>query len=297
MRNGKVALITGSSTGIGAGCAIALAKEGYDVAVHYNSSPAQAELVLERIHNETDVRTCLLQGDTSDPDVPARLVKETIEQLGRLDVDVNNAGITMFEPAHEITVEVMDKLYNLNFRGMILGATAAGKYMMENGIKGSIIFNTSIRGFAPHADDAIYGGLKAGLNRVIRSFAIDLGPYGIRVNGFSPGVTNVLSPDPEDEKNNPFYSVSHKFIPLRRNGYASDMGDVVCFLASEKSSYITGQVICVDGGMSIVGAAENMYNLLDTCDIQDLFSQPVLSREEFMTSFYDAVGKQKPRHP
>ncbi len=293
MRNGKVALVTGSSTGIGAGCALALAREGYDVAVHYNSSPIEAEKVLKQIHEETDVRTCLLQGDTSERDVPERLVKETVEKLGRLDVDVNNAGITIFEEAHEITADVMDKLYNLNFRGMVLGAVAASKYMIENDVKGVILFNTSIRGFAPHVDDGIYGGLKWGLNRVIRSFALDLGPRGIRVNGFSPGVINVSSPAPEEEKENPFYAVSHKFIPLRRNGYASDIADAVCFLASDKASYITGQVLCVDGGMSIVGAAENMYNLLDTCDIRDLFDQPILGREEFMNAFYEVVTRQK----
>jgi glucose 1-dehydrogenase len=85
--------------------------------------------------------------------------------------------------------------------------------MVENEIQGSIIFNTSIRGFEPHSSDAVYGGLKAALDRSIRSFAIDLGRYGIRVNGFSPGVTNVRCPEPKDEKENPFYRYTHKFIP------------------------------------------------------------------------------------
>jgi NAD(P)-dependent dehydrogenase (short-subunit alcohol dehydrogenase family) len=295
MRNGKVALVTGSSTGIGVGVATALAKDGYDIAIHYNNSKTEAEAVEAKI-KALGVNTCLLQGDTSDPEVPRRLVRETVEKLGRLDVDVNNAGMTIFEPSREITVEVMDKLYSLNFRGMIIGASEAAKYMVENGIQGSIIFNTSIRGFAPHSTDGIYGGLKAGLNRTIRSFAIDLGRYGIRVNGFSPGVTNVMSPDPEDEKANEFYRNSPRFIPLRRNGYAEDMGDVVSFLASDKASYITGQIICVDGGLSVVGGPENMpdlYDAMDVYDIRDTDPDPKL----FFQKVRESVKQQKVTRP
>ena len=269
MRNGKVALVTGSSTGIGAGVARALARDGYDIAVHYNSSPEAAQKVAEDCE-ALGVRTCLLHGDTSDADVPRRLVRETVEKLGRLDVDVNNAGITRFQRLREITAETMDSMYYLNYRGMILGASEAAKYMVENGVQGTILFNTSIRGFAPHSVDGVYGGLKAGLNRTIASFAIDLGRYGIRVNGFSPGVTNVRCPDPEAEQQDRFYRNSPRFIPLRRNGYAEDMGDVVSFLASEKASYITGQVICVDGGLSVVGGAEHLADLFDACDVSEL---------------------------
>ncbi len=269
MRNGKVALVTGSSTGIGAAVVKALAKEGYDVAVHYNRSPERAQEVLEEVRSY-GVNAVLLQGDTSDPEVPARLVRETVEKLGRLDVDVNNAGITRMSRTREIQVEVMDQLYALNFRGMILGAQEAAKYMVENEVKGSIIFNTSIRAFNPHSSDAIYGGLKAGLNRVIESFAIDLGRYGIRVNGFSPGIINVRSPKPEDEALNPFYGNSARFVPLRRNGYAEDLGGTVVFLASDAASYITGQVIRVDGGLSVVGGSENIGDLFDIYDVREL---------------------------
>ena len=279
MRNGKVALVTGSSTGIGAAVARALARDGYDIALHYNRSPERAQGVCEEIQ-AMGVRTCLLHGDTSDVEVPRRLVRETVEKLGRLDVDVNNAGITRFQTLREITAETMDSMYYLNYRGMILGASEAAKYMVDTRGQGSIIFNTSIRGFAPHSNDGVYGGLKAGLNRTIQSFAIDLGRYGIRVNGFSPGVTNVRSPKAEDEEANPFYRNSPKFIPLRRNGYAEDMGDVVSFLASEKASYITGQVICVDGGLSIVGGAEHIADLFDAYDVKDI-ADTYVSQEEW----------------
>ncbi len=87
-------------------------------------------------------------------------------------MDVNNAGITRFQPLREITAETMDSMYYLNYRGMILGASEAAKYMVENGVQGTILFNTSIRGFAPHSNDGVYGGLKAGLNRTIQSLRL-----------------------------------------------------------------------------------------------------------------------------
>ena len=185
MRNGKVALVTGSSSGIGAAIAKQLARDGYDIALHYNRSPEKAQAVLAEVQ-AAGVNAVLLHGDTADAETPRRLVRETVEKLGRLDVDVNNAGFTRFEKIRDLTVELMDQTYKTNYRGMILGASEAAKYMVENEVKGTIIFNTSIRGFAAHSDDGIYGGLKAGLIRTIQSFAIDLGRYGIRVNGFSP---------------------------------------------------------------------------------------------------------------
>ncbi|MBQ1504865.1 MAG: SDR family oxidoreductase, partial [Oscillospiraceae bacterium] len=245
---------------------------------HYNRSPEKAHAVQQEIE-ALGVRTCLLQGDTGEADVPARLVRETVEKLGRLDVDVNNAGFTRMEKIRDITVEIMDSTYRTNYRDMILGAAEAARYMVANEVHGIIIFNTSIRSFAPHSSDGVYGGLKAAMNRTIRSFAIDLGRYGIRVNGFSPGVTNVRSPKPEDEALNPFYGKSAKFIPLRRNGYAEDMANVVSFLASDKASYVTGQIIRVDGGLSIVGGVEYLSDLFDAYDVADIVEGYSLENE------------------
>jgi NAD(P)-dependent dehydrogenase (short-subunit alcohol dehydrogenase family) len=268
MGNGKVALVTGSSRGIGRGVAHALAKAGYSIAVHHSKSQEAAERTMHEV-KDFGVEAVLLQGDMGEVDVPQRIVDETITRLGRLDVLVSNAGFTRYEGILEITAEMIDALYQVNFRGMILVASAAAKYMVKNGVKGSIIFNTSIRSFSPHPRDGVYGGLKAGMNRIIKSFAIDLGHYGIRVNGFSPGVTNVRVPDPKDEANDPMYRNSHRFIPLRRNGYAADMGGPVVWLASDDAAYVTGQVICVDGGMSAMGIPERLTDMTDVYDIRD----------------------------
>ena len=240
MRNGKVALVTGSSTGIGAAIAKQLAKDGFDVAVHCNSSPEEGEKVLAAV-----------KGDNSKVETPERLVRECVENLGRLDVLVSNAGITRFEDLRVIDPETMDSLYQLNFRGMILAAKAAANYMVENGVEGVILFNTSIRSFSPHTSDAVYAGLKAGLNRAIESFAMDLGPYGIRVNGFSPGVIDTRTPEGEDSRNSIWYRDHWRWIPLRRVGRPVDMGNVVSLLVSDKASYITGQVLPVNGGWRI----------------------------------------------
>lgn len=269
MRNGKVALVTGSSTGIGAAVAKQLARDGYDVAVHYNSSREEGEKVLAAVR-AAGVEGCLLHGNTAEVDVPDRLIAECVEKLGRLDVLVNNAGITRFEDLREIKPETMDSLYNLDFRGMILCAKAAANYMVDHGVAGVILFNTSIRSFSPHTSDAVYAGLKAGLNRAIESFAIDLGPYGIRVNGFSPGVIDVRTPEDQDSKDSIWYRDHHRYIPLRRVGRPVDMGNVVSLLVSDKASYITGQVIRADGGLSILGAPDNMGDIFRIFDIKDL---------------------------
>ncbi len=287
MKNGKVALVTGSSTGIGAEVAVGLARDGYDVAVHCNRSFDAAQVVLHDIQQQ-GVNACLLQGDIGKPDVPERLVRQTVEQLGRLDVLVNNAGVTVIQKPQEMSAAAMDHLYNVDFRGMVLCASAAAKYMMEHQVKGCILFNTSVRAFNAHTNDGVYGGVKAGLNRVIESFAIGLGRYGIRVNGFSPGVTNVTCPG-SAEKHSAFYCNSHKFIPLRRNGTAADIADVVSFLASDKAAYITGQVIRVDGGLSIVGAPEHLLDLLDAFDIDDLIDYD----KAYLQAIDHEIGQKK----
>jgi glucose 1-dehydrogenase len=180
----------------------------------------------------------------------------------------------------------MDDLYRVDFRGMVLMAQAAARHMVDNKVAGSLIFNTSIRSFSPHSSDGVYGAMKAAMNRIIKSFAIDLGRYGIRVNGFSPGVTNVRVPK-DEESGDAFYKDTQRFIPLRRNGYAEDMGGHVVWLASDASSYVTGQVIRVDGGMSVVGVPEHVADMVNMFEMRDWLN---LSDDEI-----DALRMRRPR--
>ena len=269
MENRKVVLVTGSSKGIGRGAALAFAKAGYDVAIHHSSSPDQAQEVRQMVES-MGIRACVLQGDTGDASVPARLVQEAIEKLGRLDVFVANAGFFAKESLTELSVELMDRLYRVNFRGMILGAQAAANYFIREKIPGCILINTSVRAVSPHTDDCIYGALKQGMNRAIRSFAMEMGPHGVRVCGFAPGIINVTCPEPERERADEFYANTHRFVPLRRNGYADDMGDAIVFLASDAARYISGTTLMVDGGLSAVGAPEDRVGLHQAFDLDGL---------------------------
>ena len=144
MRNGKAVLVSGSSKGIGRGIVLAFAKAGYDVAVHYSTSKADAEQVC-RLAQAHGVRACLVQGDTADSTVPERMVREAVEKLGRLDVFVANAGFFAKESLTQMSTELMDNLYRVNFRGMVLGAQAAAQYYLQEKIAGCILINTSVR--------------------------------------------------------------------------------------------------------------------------------------------------------
>ena len=267
MKNGKkVVLVTGSSKGIGRGIAVAFAQKGYDVAIHYRSSENEAEELKIELES-LGVRTCVLQGDTADPEVPERLVKEAVRLMGRLDVFVANAGFFAKDSLSDSGVDLMDRIYRTNYRGMVLGIRAAARYFRENSISGVILVNTSVRAYCPHVDDCTYGALKAGMNRLIQSYAMDLGPDGIRIVGFAPGVINVTSKSEEEEKEDPFYGNTHRFIPLRRNGRASDIGRPVAWLASDDAGYITGTTIQIDGGLSCIGAPEDMLGVRQAFDI------------------------------
>jgi NAD(P)-dependent dehydrogenase (short-subunit alcohol dehydrogenase family) len=262
MEQRRKALVTGSSTGIGRSIALKLGQEGYDVAVHYSKTPDGAKEVADKIA-AFGAKAIIVSGDMGDANVPERVVTEAIEGLGGLDLLVNNAGFTRFEKLVDITAECMDSLYYVDFRGMILCAKYAARHMIDSSKGGNILFNTSVRGFAPHVGDAVYGGFKAGLNRAIRSFALELGPYGIRVNGFAPGITWARM-HAQEQKNSwahEFYGNAHRYVPLRRYGTPDDMADVVLWLDSPGSSYVTGDVIKVDGGVTSVGGIERFDHL------------------------------------
>ena len=264
----KVALVTGAARGIGRGIALAFAQAGYDVSIHYGHSQ-EAAVQLQGEIQQLGVRGHIVQGDMEDPETPVRIVSETVHVLGRLDVLVSNAGFFAKDSLASCDVELMDRLYRTNFRGMALCVHAAAAYFRENGILGCILLNTSVRAYCAHVDDCTYGALKEGLNRMISSFALALGPDGIRVNGFAPGVINVTCPEREREAQDSFYGNTHRFIPLRRNGRAADVADPVLFLASEQARYITGTVLQIDGGLSCVGAPEDLLGVRQVFDVTD----------------------------
>lgn len=180
--------------------------------------------------------------------------------LGGLDLLVNNAGLTIFESLQNIQEETLDLLINLDFKNYILMMREAANYMIASGTKGNIINITSSRGEQSYPEDGLYGGLKAGLNRAICSFALDVSQYGIRINNVAPGAIRIRTREELIEGGNvamaDFWDELGNRIALGRSGLPEDIGHAVAFLASDKASYITGTTLRVDGGLILPGMPE-----------------------------------------
>lgn len=241
---GKVALITGATRGIGKQIAIKLAKEGYDIAINYrkeNEELANAKAEIEK----NNVKCLAVQGDVSNFDDTKRLVDEVINEFGTIDVLVNNAGITKDMLILRMQKEDFESVINVNLTGTFNVTKNVVPYMMKKR-SGRIINISSVVGISGNAGQTNYSASKAGIIGFTKSLAKEVASRNILVNAVAPGfietdMTSVLKDDVKAE--------IAKNIPLRRMGTADDVANVVKFLASDDSSYITGQVISVDGGL------------------------------------------------
>lgn len=243
---GKVALVTGGGTGIGAGIAIALAKHGADVALSYHNSAAGALDTEQQI--QALGRRCLVkQSDIRQVSACQDLVASTIATLGRLDILVNNSGVTLPVPFLELTEETWDTTVDINLKGMVFCSQFAARHMVQQGAGGRIINLSSVHGFAGRKDHAHYEATKGGINLLTKGMAIELAPYNITVNAIAPGAIEVeryfrTMPDYDRER-------VAKTIPLGRVAFPDEVGDLAVFLASDGAAYITGQTIIQDGGI------------------------------------------------
>lgn len=256
----KKAIVTGASRGIGKGIAMCLAAEGYDLAISYASKKEEAEKVAEQIRETYHTRCLIYQAALQEKGAGKALFDRAVADLGGLDLLVNNAGLTIFESLQEIKEETLDLLINLDFKNYILMMREAANYMIASGTKGNIINITSSRGEQSYPEDGLYGGLKAGLNRAICSFALDVSQYGIRINNVAPGAIRIRTREELIEGGNvamaDFWDELGKRIALGRSGLPEDIGHAVAFLASDKASYITGTTLRVDGGLILPGMPE-----------------------------------------
>lgn len=247
----RAALVTGGSSGIGQGVALSLAKEGYDVAITYGNNKAGAEETRAQI-TALGGRCAVFEAHMEDPGAPARTVDAAHEALGRIDVLVNNAAFDRRLSVLTVTPEELAQIMQVDFASYLLCAGAAARHMIRDGIKGCLFFITSTRGERAYFDNAVYGGLKAGVNHACASIALDLAPYGIRAVCVAPGATRIRPVNPDQEPAHPLADA----VPLGRMGLPADSGALIAFLASEQASYITGVTIRVDGGLALMGPPE-----------------------------------------
>ncbi|MCR3906482.1 MAG: SDR family oxidoreductase [Tenericutes bacterium] len=248
----KKAFITGGSRGIGRGIALRLAKAGYDIAFTYHSEQDEAESLKNEI-TKIGQKCFYYQATLQDADVPELITKQAIEDLGGLNVLVCNAGKTKFTSIRTLDLETIDFVYGLNYRSYILCTKIAANHMIENQIPGRIIHISSTRGIRAYRDDAIYGSLKAALNRLVQSLAIELAEFNITVNSVAPGATATRDNYSLEELQSGHIS---SLIPLKRKGKPDDVAGLVEYLVSDDASYITGETIKVDGGLILYGPNE-----------------------------------------
>lgn len=245
---GKVVLITGSSTGIGAAAAVAFGKLGVRVAVHYNSSQGPAEEVLGRV-KATGAQAILLKGNVLESAQCQRLVDETVQAFGRIDILINNAGaLVQRVPIEEITDELFDNVVYLNVRSAMMCTAAAVAAMRKQGQGGAVINVTSVA--ARHGGGAgasLYAGSKGFVSTMTRGLAKELVKDKIRVNAVAPGV--ITTPFHERFSTPQMLEGFKATIPMNRLGTAEECAGAFVYLASEEmSGYVTGQIIEVNGG-------------------------------------------------
>lgn len=244
MLNGKVALVTGASRGIGRSIAVELARQGANVAVNYSGSEAKANEVVDEI-KALGREAIAIQSNVGDSDSVQNMVKEVISTFGTVDILVNNAGITRDNLLMRMKEDEWDDVININLKGVFNCTKAVTRQMMKQR-SGRIINIASIVGVSGNPGQANYVAAKAGVIGLTKTAAKELASRNINVNAIAPGF---ITTDMTDKLPDEVKAEMLKQIPLAKFGEPKDIANVVLFLASEQSNYMTGQTLHVDGGM------------------------------------------------
>lgn len=240
----RVAIVTGSARGIGKAIALELASKGAKVVINYAGSK-DAALETAKLCQEKGAETLVIQGDVSKAEDCERIVKKTLESFGKIDILVNNAGITRDNLIMRMSEDDFDAVINTNLKSVYLMSKAVARPMMKNRY-GRIVNVSSVVGIMGNAGQVNYSASKAGVLGITKSLAREMATRNITVNAVAPGfiqtdMTEVLS----DEAKNSIAGT----IPAGKLGTAEDVAHAAAFFASDKARYVTGQAVCVDGGM------------------------------------------------
>jgi glucose 1-dehydrogenase len=253
---GKGVLVTGGTSGIGQAIAVKFAEYGANVAINYLRRPDEATDTAQQVHacanrvQQHGVRDVIVQGDVSQEDDVVKMVAHAVDELGGIDVLINNAGIQISRPTEELSSADFDKVLAVNIRGAFLCAREAIRHFLSAGKAGVIINVSSVHQLIPKPDYLGYSVSKGGMQNLTRTLALEYAGRGIRVNGIGPGAT--VTPINRAWIDDPVKREQvESHIPMARAGTAEEMGAVACFLASDDAGYITGQTIFVDGGLTL----------------------------------------------
>jgi glucose 1-dehydrogenase len=245
---GKIALVTGSSKGIGRAIAERFAQEGADVVINYNSTPGGAQEAL-RIVTAAGRRGLIVQADLAKTTELRTLVATAIEHFGQLDILVNNAGVETHAPFWEVNEEDYERVLNVNLKGVFFTTQAFVRHLLHTHRPGKIINISSVHEELPFPNFAPYCASKGGLKMLTRNLSVELGPFGITINSIAPGaietpINTKLLHDPQK------LGALQGQIPLGRLGQPQDVAGLATFLASSDADYVTGSTYFVDGGLT-----------------------------------------------
>jgi|ERR1051326_8765796 NAD(P)-dependent dehydrogenase (short-subunit alcohol dehydrogenase family) len=254
----KVIVVTGAAGGLGRALAQRVAGEGGSLVLSDLNKDALKSMVSE-IQSEIQSAIELVPGDATDPTLGHRLAETALSKFGRIDGFAPLAGIIKFKPVTELDPAQWDTVMNINLRSVFFSMQAVGNAMVARGCKGAMVAVSSTSGDGPRPNNADYGASKAGINHITRTFALEFAPKGIRVNAVSPGVIDTPMWREVDRGRGAILGLQpgqltkkmEAEIPMGRVGTSDEVAALIAFLLSDESSYITGQIITIDGGFKL----------------------------------------------